>query len=189
MDHSQSLSCACGKTNWSISANAPGRHLVCHCKDCQTFARFTGHSEIMGDHGGTHVYQTVPAGFSFTSNSDLRCLRLSPKGILRWYAGCCGTPIANTLARANFPMIGAIVPAPATAFGPVKGHVNVDSTRGAVKESGLESAVVTLFGRAIGAFFQMKTRSVFFTETGEPVVTPKVLTLAERNAASGGPGL
>ncbi|WP_425070924.1 DUF6151 family protein [Sagittula sp. S175] len=187
MRTTQHLSCSCGKTNWSLSAQAPGRHIVCYCKDCQAFARHTGHPEILAPHGGTHIWQTTPDGLHFTSGADLNCLRLSPRGLLRWYAACCGSPIANTLPKPTIPFIGAIVPAPAECLGPPKGRVNTDSTRGAVKEKGFEAAGATLIGRAIGAFFRQKTQSPFFTEEGTPMRDPKVLTLAERNAASTGP--
>ena len=49
-----------------------------------------------------------PGRVKLTAGADaLRCLRLSDKGVLRWYTDCCRTPIANT-AGAGFPVIGMI---------------------------------------------------------------------------------
>lgn len=183
MKTTQHLSCSCGKTQWSLSATQPGRHIICYCKDCQAAPRHLGQSQIMDDNGGTHIWQTVPTTLDFTSSPDIACIRLSPKGLLRWYAACCGTPIANTLPKPGFPFLGAILPTPAEGFGPVRGWVNVSATHGKVKQKGQESAIATLIGRAIGAFVQQKTRNTFFTDAGQPIIAPKVLTLAERSAA------
>jgi Family of unknown function (DUF6151) len=38
----------------------------------------------------------------------LRCLRLSDKGVLRWYSDCCRTPIGNTAPSPRFPVIALI---------------------------------------------------------------------------------
>ena len=38
----------------------------------------------------------------------MRCLRLSYKGVLRWYTDCCRTPIGNTAASPRFPVIALV---------------------------------------------------------------------------------
>jgi len=49
-----------------------------------------------------------PCQMTFTAGSDaLRCLQLSGK-VLRWYADCCRTPIANTAAGPRFPVVALI---------------------------------------------------------------------------------
>ena len=59
--------------------------------------------------GGTDIFQMPPAGVKITAGADaMRCLRLSDKGVLRWYADCCRTPIANTAARPGFPVAAVI---------------------------------------------------------------------------------
>jgi len=45
---------------------------------------------------------TLTTGFE-----ALRCLRPSSK-VLRWYADCCRTPIANTAADPRFPVVALI---------------------------------------------------------------------------------
>jgi len=58
--------------------------------------------------GGTDIFQMPPARLKLTAGADaLRCLRFSTKGVLRWYADCCRTLIANT-AGPGFPVIGLI---------------------------------------------------------------------------------
>jgi len=47
---------------------------------------------------GVALYQTRPDCVHIDDGAEhLACLRLSPKGLLRWYASCCDTPLANTL--------------------------------------------------------------------------------------------
>ena len=141
---------------------------------------------MLDDNGGTHICQTVPGHLHIVRGQDqIRALRLSPRGLIRWYAGCCNTPLANTLPKTTLPFVGLIAPVPGEDFGEVKGRVNTQRTRGAVKEFGFEASGATLIARAIGAFFTSKTASPFFDSDGAPIVVPTVLSLAERNAARG----
>ena len=43
-----------------------------------------------------------------TRRGAMRCLRLSDKGVLRWYTDCCRTPIGNTAATPRFPVIALV---------------------------------------------------------------------------------
>ena len=80
------------------------------CDDCQAYAHHLGRADTVLDaNGGTDVYQTTPARIELTEGVEhLRGLRLSPKGLIRWYAGCCNTPIANTLSQAKMPFAGIV---------------------------------------------------------------------------------
>jgi hypothetical protein len=83
-------------------------HVVCYCDDCQAFARFLETPGILDAHGGTDVFLVAPARIRMTEGFDaVESMRLSDKGILRWYAGCCRTPIANTVS-ARVPFIGIV---------------------------------------------------------------------------------
>ena len=74
---------------------ASANQVVCYCKDCQMYALFLGReSDILDEHGGTHVLQLLPKNVAFTQGTEaLACVRLSENGLLRWYASCCKTPI------------------------------------------------------------------------------------------------
>jgi hypothetical protein len=66
--------------------------------------------DVLDAAGGTDIFQ-MPAGrVKITTGVDaVRCLRLSDKAkILRWYADCCRTPIANTAAGPRFPVVALI---------------------------------------------------------------------------------
>jgi hypothetical protein len=104
------LRCRCGHVRGVAGDVSPsnGLRFVCYCKDCQAFARFLERPDVLDPVGGTDIFQMPPGRVKLTAGADaLRCLRLSDKGVLRWYADCCRTPIANT-AGAGFPIIGMI---------------------------------------------------------------------------------
>ena len=62
------------------------------------FARFLERPDVLDPAGGTDIFQMPSGCVKLTAGMDaLRCLRLSNK-VLRWYADCCRTPIANTAA-------------------------------------------------------------------------------------------
>ncbi len=85
-----------------------GFRFLCYCKDCQAFARFLERADVLDAAGGTEIFQMPPGRVTLTAGTDaVRCLRLGHKGVFRWYADCCGTPIANT-AGPGFPVIGVI---------------------------------------------------------------------------------
>jgi hypothetical protein len=85
-----------------------GFRFICYCTDCQGFARFLGRPEVLDSAGGTDIFQLPPARVTLTEGVDaLARLRLSTK-VIRWYASCCRTPIGNTAASPQFPIVALI---------------------------------------------------------------------------------
>jgi Family of unknown function (DUF6151) len=86
-----------------------GFRFVCYCKDCQAFVRFLERPDVLDSAGGTDIFQMAPGRVKLTAGTDtVRCLRLSDKGVLRWYTDCCLTPIGNTAASPRFPVIAVV---------------------------------------------------------------------------------
>jgi hypothetical protein len=83
---------------------------VCYCTDCQAFARFLDRPDVLDAAGGTDIAQMPPARVTLTAGADaLRSLRLGDRTqVVRWYADCCRTPIANTATSARFPLAAVI---------------------------------------------------------------------------------
>ena len=105
------LRCQCGHVRGIASDVSPssGFRFVCYCEDCQAFARFLERLDVLDPAGGTDIFQMPPARVKLSAGTDaVRCLRLSDKGVLRWYADCCRTPIGNTAASPRFPVIAVI---------------------------------------------------------------------------------
>lgn len=90
--------CRCGALRGSLAEVGPGKHAVCYCDDCQIYALQLGRADTLDERGGSEALMAAPAQLTLTQGAEaLRCLRLKPKGLWRWYAGCCNTPLANTL--------------------------------------------------------------------------------------------
>ena len=187
------FSCRCGTLKGVLHSVSPttGSHVKCYCCDCQAAAHHLGAVEVLDEHGGTEIYQTIPAEIELTEGAEkLACMRLSPKGLMRWYASCCNSPLFNTLASAKLAFVGVHVRAcekNAEAFGPLVAVVN---TGGAIdppenlKDFGMRRAIWGFVRRNLGAKLRGRTENFFFDANRNPIVTPYVLTLEERRAAT-----
>ena len=94
------LRCRCGALRGQAAGISPtaGKRAVCYCDDCQIYALHLGRPDVLDDRGGTDACMLTPAQVTITQGADqVRCIRLSPKGLYRWYAGCCNTPLGNTM--------------------------------------------------------------------------------------------
>jgi len=110
--HKLGIRCRCGHLRGTVADVSPaaGIRVVCYCDDCQAFATRLGREDILDGHGGTDIFQLSPARVTISEGHDrLACLRLTPRGPLRWYAACCNTPIGNTLATGRLPFLGLIL--------------------------------------------------------------------------------
>jgi hypothetical protein len=193
------IRCTCGAVQGlarEVSGNA-GNHVVCYCDDCQAFAHFLGRApDILDAHGGTQIFQMSPAMLAFTAGTDrLACVRLTSKGLLRWYAECCKTPIGNTLATSKLPFVGLIhlcIEKPSAdasleaALGPIQVRGFRRFAKGdpaTIPANAIPLPLLALrFG---GRMLKWKLRgdsqrSPFFeVETGRPVASPRVLGESE----------
>jgi hypothetical protein len=195
------IRCSCGALRAEAGEVTPatGNHVVCYCDDCQSFARFLGRAaEILDAHGGTEIFQMSAADVRFDSGAgQLACMRLSPKGMYRWYASCCNTPIGNTLPTPAIPFVGLIhscIEAPAgdptleKTLGPVRARAFGKFAHGDPASLPPRGSLALVVLRFLGLVVRWRLRgdqrrSVFFKPgTLEPVVAPRVLTLAERDA-------
>ena len=173
---SHTLTCACGASEWSVAHAATGTNIACYCADCQAYAAHLGKTDMLDAQGGTEIFQTVPHAVTFTKGADtLKVLRLSPKGLLRWYAGCCDTPVANTLPGPALPFVGLVLHAGQVGFGPVKARVNTKAATAPVPSFGTAAAGLAVLRRAVIARLRGHSSGAPFFEGGRPVVTPVVL--------------
>jgi hypothetical protein len=158
---------------------------VCYCDDCQSFAHFLeGADRILDAHGGTDIFQLSPAKIEFTQGVEqLGCMRLTPRGMVRWYTACCRTPIGNTPATQGLPFVGWIHLSDGKDLGPVRARVNARFARG--DRSQLDAydrapfSMIFRFGKVLlGARLRGDgKRSPFFEgDSGKLRVAPHVLS-------------
>jgi len=173
---------------------------VCYCKDCQAFARFLRTAGVTDADGGTEVVALVPKHVHFTEGLDaLACLSLSERGILRWYASCCDTPVGNTARSPALPYAGlthsCLEGGPASiesSFGSRRLAVNAESALNPVRSTpmaaaiGLPKLMLSLLGARLGGAW--KTNPFFTPDTRTPIRPVRVLLEAERAQAYGRDG-
>jgi hypothetical protein len=185
------LQCSCGTIRGSVEVRSANR-AVCYCKDCQAFAHFLGRQgDVLDERGGSDVVQVLPRDVTFTAGlQSLACMRLTPKGLLRWYAGCCNTPIGNTLHTPKFSFIGLVhscldgAGEPLEkAFGPVRAWVNTQGAKGEPKPAtrGMAATGAWFLRTVLRARFNGDYRRTpfFRMDTGLPIVAPRVLSPEE----------
>lgn len=105
------LHCRCGEVRGFVADASPQavNRVVCYCDDCQAFAHRIGRADLLDAHGGSDIVQVAPASLAFVQGQDrIVGLRLTPKGLFRWYASCCHTPMGNTVSPA-IPFVGIVV--------------------------------------------------------------------------------
>lgn len=190
------LRCRCGALQGHVELQGLRNRMRCYCLDCQAFARFLGPAErVLDAQGGSDVVQIAPHHIRITQGHEqLSVMRLSPKGMLRWYTACCRTPVGNTLDRRDKPFTGLLVQCLdsallAPSFGPVNASANTRSAWGEPKPRafGLPGALLRILGMVIGSRLTGRYRDTpFFAADGTPVAEPRVLTPAERDRLTAG---
>jgi hypothetical protein len=185
------IQCQCGHLQGVLSGAASGVRLTCYCKDCQAYAHALSNAgEILDELGGTNVVTTLQQHVRFTKGTDkLACLSLSDKGLLRWYASCCNTPIGNTARDPKLSFValshnclgGAID----THFGGESVHLNTKSAKGKVASSAAAQFFSTarIIGSVLGARANgsWKHSPFFHAGSSTPVAKPRALSSEERS--------
>ena len=187
---SHPLRCRCCALQGHVELNDRSNRMVCYCQDCQAFARFLGPADqVLDAQGGSDIVQLAPHRIKITQGaSHLAVMRLSSKGMLRWYAACCRTPVGNTMTSRNMPFTGLLAQCLDTspleaAFGPVQGSVNTASAIGEPKPRafGMAASLLRILGMVAGSRLSGRYKNTpFFTASGAPVAEPTVLSAEAR---------
>jgi len=192
MSRDVEMHCRCGEVHGLVRGASPkaANRIVCYCDDCQAFAHYLGRADLLDEHGGTDIVQVAPASLSFDRGNDrIVGVRLKPKGLYRWYASCCKTPLGNTVTPA-IPFVGIVAQAfdaPDEAFGKPTGGIMGKFAVGTAPEGSTKlnpRLLVHVLGNVLGwrlrrqvwphPFFDEKTRS--------PSRPLTILSRAERDA-------
>ena len=188
------LQCRCGTLKGYVSPPNMACRALCYCKDCQAFANFLERPDdrVLNERGGTEIVATLPRHVHFTQGLEaLVCMSLSDRGLLRWYASCCNTPVGNTPRDFKVPYVGLIHsclakrdPSLQDSFGPVRAVLETKSAKGEVKSTPIRNLVALLAimksviaARLSGSY---KSNPFFVEGSGTPIKQPRVLTKVER---------
>ena len=179
------IQCKCGAIQGQLEGSGTHNRAICYCTDCRAFARFLGNGPgLLDKQGGTEIVQVAQSRLRFLQGEDrLAAIRLTNKGMVRWYASCCGTPIGNTMANPKISFIGLIHTCLDRAqmnedFGTSVAVLNVDTALGNPKpnQRGLPGVIARfmwiVFASRISGGYR---RSPLFTASGLPRVDPTIL--------------
>jgi hypothetical protein len=182
--------CGCGGLRGVAREVGPGtaNHGVCYCHDCRAYLHWLGREELHDARGATAIIQVARARLEVTEGvNHLRCLRLSPKGLHRWYAGCCRTPIANTVPALPFVGISrCALELPGeddvATFGPTLRAWTGEALGGRPPGEGLTARGLLHVTRLL-ATWALRGKghpTPLFDRQNRPTVTPLVLSAQER---------
>jgi hypothetical protein len=189
------LKCACGTVKGKTSAVSSkiGTRITCCCDDCQAFSQFLGQEgNVLDQYGGTDIFQIPVSFLTITEGkSEIACIRLSPKGMHRWYAKCCNTPIGNTFG-AGGPFIGVIhsfmdkSEMSEVDLGKSRGHILTKFAKTSVPEN-LKGSSLSINFRVVAKILSWKLKglnkpSEFFNNNREPICEPQILDKKAQNA-------
>ena len=192
------LRCQCGQLQGRVDLARTQARAICYCRDCQAFARFLGQPGLLDAAGGTEILAMAPDGVHIdTGGEHLACMSMSPRGLLRWYAACCRTPLANTSRDPGLYYTGLVAACVHArpgeldaALGPADSLVaNTGSATRPVKSAPLRFLVggVRIFVPAILARLRgRRAAAPFFDAGGEPVREPQVVSREQREALQRG---
>lgn len=183
------IQCKCGAIRGQLEGAGTHNRIICYCTDCRAFARFLGRApDVLDEQGGTEILQVAQSRLRFLEGEEhLAAIRLSDKGLVRWYASCCKTPIGNTMTNPKISFIGLIHTCLDRAqinedFGANIAVVNADTALGTPKpkQRGLLGVIarfiwIVLTDRISGEY----QKSPLFNASGLPCVDPKILPSEE----------
>lgn len=192
------LQCDCRKFTAELKTfpnDTPGR-LKCYCDDCQIYLHYLGRAELLDQNAGSEIIPTYPCNMKILSGQEqVKCVRLTDKGMFRFYAGCCKTPIGNTTPGS--PWIGVL-----RRMYTVKGSQQLDGAFPEVRASilgryakgtppagtpdgfNLSGFVAVMPFMLKGKMFGKFKPSPFFADDGKtPITTPHVMSSEELQKA------
>jgi Family of unknown function (DUF6151) len=195
------LSCRCAKVQGLIRDVTPNtcNHAVCLCDDCQLYGAFLGVEGLLDANGGTEITQVGHNQVQITAGREhVACVRLYNKGLHRWYAQCCRTPLANTLGPKSLfaGVVNACVKGPTNgaslidALGPIRERVQGKFGKGELPPGTQRTVSASMMFRVVRHLLHWGTTRAYrqstFFEANVPFVAPQVLTKGERTALKPG---
>jgi hypothetical protein len=187
------IQCECGSFRAKLTTfpkNTPGR-LICYCDDCQAFLHYLKRDDLLDQNGGTEIVPAYPADIELVAGKEhIKCVRLSPTGMYRFYAGCCSTPIGNTdpvRAWVGIPHRAYSVKEPhllEKMLGPIKSSIMGKHAKGTPPPGTPQTFDLKCFATVmpfiLKGILKKKAKPSPFFENGISVVAPKILTREER---------
>lgn len=101
------ISCVCKEVQAEVSDVSPStaNHLVCFCHDCRDFLRFLEKADWLTPGNGAALVHVAAGRVSFKVGAErLQAIRLSDKGLFRYFTSCCKSPFGVTMSE-GMPLV------------------------------------------------------------------------------------
>lgn len=188
------IQCECGNFRAELTQfpkNTPGR-LRCYCDDCQAFLHYLKRTDLLDENGGTEIIPAYPADIKLIAGKDqVKCVRLSPTGMFRFFTTCCNTPVANTDPKRPWAGINRrmyTVKDPHRLdkeLGPVRSSIMGKYAKGTPPPGTPQKfdfkGVALVMPYLIKGMLLGKSKPSPFFENSEAISAPKILTSEERS--------
>ncbi len=183
MSEPHPIRCECGAFGGALARIPWSHRVICYCDSCQAFAERLGRGDdVLDAQGGSDIVQTSPRHLTFTQGQEhLACLRVTPKGPLRWYASCCNTPIGNTPASPRLSFVGLLHSCLGSraeldaVFGPPRTYIFTKSARGEPKPKqhlSVPGIGTYIWHMALARLDGNYRQTPFFDASGAPAAQP-----------------
>lgn len=188
------IQCECGKFRAALNdfpKNSPGR-FKCYCDDCQSYLHHIQRADLLDECGGTEIIPAYPRSIEVLSGQEhLQCIRLSEKGMYRFLASCCRTPICNTapgrpwagIHRRVYPTKELDAAYPKVTSSIMGKYAKGTPPPGTPKTFDFNGMKIVMPYLLRGKFTGKAKHSPFFKRDGKPIAEVKVLTQQERTEA------
>lgn len=182
------FACACEKVQGEVAADTlkSGTRVVCHCDDCRAFQIALGRDDP-GAQTGVDLLQIAPANMHFVHGTEhLAAMRLSPRGLVRWYASCCDTPLAATMPGRAIPFAGLLIETLHSTdhVRRVSTHGFLKNADGTTRHKNIGRLVRGLVSRTFAAYTSGTAKMTPFRDpdSGALIVEPEVIGKARKAA-------
>lgn len=184
------LRCRCGQVQGEVGTDHAYVRATCYCRFCRAYAQWLGTPGLLDAAGGVDIVAMPPSQLRFTAGeSQIACMSFGDRGIYRWYAACCRTPLGNTPRTPAMHYVGistacleGMDEAVDAAFGPARHCVlNTESATAPVHKTRLAFLFggLRIMAGILGARLRGRRDSPFFDAgTGSPIREPDIVRRA-----------
>lgn len=179
------FSCTCGQLRGTIRDLSPATAIraTCFCADCRAAELWHGQPDPGAE--GVDLAMLDPARLRLDAGAaNLGVIRLSPKGILRWYATCCGARLFNTVQSPRFVFVTILSNRVAhpERLGPERARAFITRPDGKRGHRNAHLLYLPMIGRSLARALTggWRDNPLFDRATGRPLADPRILTRAER---------
>lgn len=183
MTETLTFSCSCGQVEGHLNDVSPGSttHIACYCDSCRMAYAAAG----LDTPNRVELVQIMPNRVAFAKGADqIAPIRLTPKGVLRWCAVCCDTPLGTTPGNPKLPVFGLLTDrlAETDALGPIVSYAFVPQANGKTGHEGIGQMLRKTVWPMLKSRLSGRWKTTPFFDGTSPIKPPKMIPRETRDA-------